>query len=74
MTARLTSKPDADGAHGALDVTAANKPTSREDRRLYIVSLRFTEHEMRLLRHAITPEEPTVTEVIRARLFLRPIA
>jgi hypothetical protein len=58
---------------GSLDVAAANKPTSRNDRRLYIVSLRFTEEEMRLLRLAITPTERNVTEVIRHRLFVKPI-
>ena len=61
-------------ARGALDTTAASVENAwKADRRLYIVSLRFTEWEMRMLREAVDDENPTVTEVIRSRLFLRPV-
>lgn len=73
MTVRLTTRPDEDGAHGSFDSTAANARTSRTDRRLLILCLRFTEYEMRMLRAAVNDEHPTVTEVIRSRLFLRPL-
>jgi hypothetical protein len=68
--ARPTTAPDTDGARGSLDATAAAKLSSRDDRRLYVVSLRFTAQEMHMLRAAVTAEHPTVTEVIRSRVFL----
>ena len=58
----------------AFDVAAANQRSSKPDRRLWIVSLRFSEQEMHMLRAAITEEQPTVTEVIRARVFVRPLS
>lgn len=73
MTVRSTTRPMDGGAHGSFDSTAANARTSKLDRRLWIISMRFTEQEMHMLRAAITAEHPTVTEVIRARVFVRPL-
>lgn len=64
-------------ARGSLDTNLTSIPSDRNDRRVLVISVRVSEAEMWMLQQAITPEIPTVTEVIRSRVFgkrLRPVS